>query len=283
MLRPAHHVDTDYISLGLAILEEGEERGDRTGTGTLSLFGQALKFDLRQGFPILTTKKVNFKAVADELLWFLAGSTNIENLESKFVWSPWADEDGNVGPVYGKQWRSWEGTIESGCCPPHLDPQPIDQIAALIKGLKESPESRRHIVSAWNVADLDKMALPPCHAFFQCYVSKGAFLDMAMYQRSADYCIGVPFNIASYALLMHMLAREVGLIPRYFTHMFGDVHIYKNHIDKFKEQAKRDIRPMPKLDFSGFPLDELVKRNNSWDFSLIGYDPHPFIKYEVAV
>jgi len=256
-----------YLGLLKRILEEGEEKTDRTGTGTLSIFGAQTRYDLREGFPLVTTKKVLFSAVVRELLWFLKGSTNINDglTEHTPIWDAWADENGDLGPIYGHQWRNWGDTG-------------IDQIAAAKKAIMENPDSRRIIVSAWNVGDLDKMALAPCHAFFQFYVVNGR-LDCQLYQRSADMALGVPFNVASYALLNMMMAQECGLEPGYFVHTFGDAHIYLNHIEGVKEQLTRACFPMPQVKIANKPMDELQFE----DIELIGYQHHPFIRFKVAV
>src|SRR3989344_509856 len=234
-----------YLDMVRYILEHGEKKEDRTGTGTVSVFGYQTKYDLRDGFPILTTKKVLFEAVARELLWFLKGSTNINDGLKEYtpIWNAWADAQGELGPVYGYQWRKWEKFV--------LDPrtqtyrkESVDQIQNAIHLIKTNPSSRRIIVSAWNVADIQRMALPPCHAFFQFYVSRGR-LDCQLYQRSADVALGVPFNIASYALLLAMMARECNLVPGVFVHTLGDAHIYLNHVAGLKEQLKRTPKPLP--------------------------------------
>jgi len=250
------------------ILERGEERRDRTGTGTLSLFGMQARYDLREGFPLVTTKKVLFPAVVRELLWFLRGSTNINDdlTQHTPIWDAWARADGELGPVYGAQWRSWG---ERG----------IDQIQTALDLIKNDPTSRRIIVSAWNVGDLDRMALPPCHALFQFYV-QGKWLDCQLYQRSADMALGVPFNIASYALLTHMMANECGLEPRYFVHVLGDAHVYLNHVDGLTVQLERTPLPLPRLRLpAGKPVDAIRFE----DVVLEGYQHHPFIRFEVAV
>jgi thymidylate synthase len=256
-----------YLGLLKQILDEGEEKSDRTGTGTLSVFGAQVRYDLREGFPLVTTKKVLFSAVVRELLWFLKGSTNINEGLSEHtpIWDAWADENGDLGPIYGHQWRNWGGTG-------------IDQIAGAKKTILENPDSRRIIVSAWNVADLDKMALAPCHAFFQFYVVDGR-LDCQLYQRSADMALGVPFNVASYALVNMMMAQECGLEPGFFVHTFGDAHIYLNHVEGVKEQLKRDCFPLPTVKIANKPMDELQFE----DIELIGYEHHPFIRFKVAV
>jgi thymidylate synthase len=261
-----HH----YLSLVAEVLEKGEKKEDRTGTGTLSIFGMQRKYDLREGFPLLTTKKVKFDAVLYELLWFLRGSTNINDdlVQHTPIWNAWADENGELGPVYGKQWRDWESK----------DGRHIDQIQNVIDQIKTNPNSRRLIVNAWNVGEIDKMALPPCHMFFQFYVVKGR-LDCQLYQRSADIALGVPFNIASYAALMMMVAQECGLEPGIFTHTMGDAHIYLNHIEGLKEQLTRIPKKLPTLKIAKKPFWDLKFE----DFELVGYEHDPFIKFEVAV
>lgn len=256
-----------YLDLLRHVLERGERRTDRTGTGTVSVFGTQTRYDLRDGFPVVTTKKVLFPAVVRELLWFLRGSTNIHDdlTQHTPIWDPWADEDGELGPIYGYQWRNWGGTG-------------IDQIQQAIDTIKTDPMSRRNIVSAWNVADLPKMRLPPCHAMFQFYVHEQS-LDCQLYQRSADLALGVPFNIASYALLMSMIARECGLQPRYFVHSIGDAHIYVNHVEGVMEQLKREPLPPPRLVLTKDRLDEVTFD----DISLEGYQHHPFIRFPIAV
>ena len=256
-----------YLDLIQHILDHGERRIDRTGTGTLSLFGAQTRYDLREGFPLLTTKKVLFSAVVRELLWFLRGSTNIHDdlAEHTPIWNAWADENGELGPIYGYQWRNWGG-------------QGIDQIRRAIDQIKNQPWSRRIIVSAWNVGDLEQMRLPPCHAFFQFYVS-GAHLDLQLYQRSADMALGVPFNIASYALLQMMVANECGLVPRHFVHTLGDAHIYLNHVDGLREQLARDPLPRPRVSIADKPVLELTYD----DIELHDYRHHPFIRFQVAV
>ncbi|HUJ57613.1 MAG TPA: thymidylate synthase [Kofleriaceae bacterium] len=256
-----------YLDLVRHVLEHGERRTDRTGTGTLSVFGAQTRFDLRDGFPLVTTKKVLFPAVVRELLWFLRGSTNIHDdlHEHTPIWDAWADEHGELGPIYGYQWRNWGG-------------EHIDQIQQAIDTIKRDPTSRRIIVSAWNVADLPRMRLQPCHALFQFYVA-GSWLDCQLYQRSADLALGVPFNIASYALLMSMIAQECGLQPRFFIHTFGDVHIYLNHVEGLKIQLAREPLPLPHLVIANKPTLEL----GFDDIRLDGYQHHPFIKFPVAV
>jgi thymidylate synthase len=268
-----------YLDLLDYVLENGEKKGDRTGTGTISHFGAQLRFDLREGFPLLTTKKVLFSSILHELLWFLKGSTNIYeglNPHTK-IWDAWADKDGNLGPVYGFQWRNWEKFTwdekESKYKKTH-----VDQIKEVINSIKNNPDSRRHIVSAWNVADIDSMALPPCHSFFQFYVCNG-HLDCQLYQRSADLALGVPFNIASYALLLMMVAQECNLIPRNFVHTFGDAHIYQNHVDGVKSQLTRTPGKLPQVKIAKKPLFELEFN----DFEVLDYDPQAFIKFPIAV
>ncbi|MDR2027828.1 MAG: thymidylate synthase [Prevotellaceae bacterium] len=261
-----------YLDLLEKILAEGVEKQDRTNTGTKSLFGYQMRFDLSKGFPLVTTKKVHLRSIIYELLWFLKGDTNIKYLHDNKVsiWDEWADENGNLGPVYGYQWRSW----------PAGEGKHIDQIAGVIESVKNNPDSRRHIVSAWNPADIAKMALPPCHAMFQFYVADGR-LSCQLYQRSADVFLGVPFNIASYALLTLMIAQVVNLIPGEFVHTFGDVHIYLNHIEQVNTQLLRTPRPLPVME-----INKNVKSVFEFkyeDFNLTGYDPYPAIKAEVAV
>lgn len=259
-----------YLSLVQEVLEKGEKKEDRTGTGTISLFGMQRKYDLREGFPILTTKKVKFDGVLWELLWFLRGSTNINDdlTQHTPIWDAWAAPDGELGPVYGKQWRSWEAK----------DGRVIDQIRQVIDMIKTNPDSRRLIVSAWNVGEIDKMALPPCHLLFQFYVVNGR-LDCQLYQRSADIALGVPFNIASYAVLMHMVAKECGLEAGIFTHTLGDAHIYLNHIEGLKEQLTRTPKKLPTLKIADKPFWDLRFE----DFELLNYEHDPFIKFKVAV
>lgn len=261
-----------YLDLCRHVLDHGTEKGDRTGTGTISTFGYQMRFDLQEGFPLVTTKKLHVKSIIHELLWFLNGDTNVKYLQDNGVriWNEWADENGELGPVYGHQWRSWPGK----------DGETIDQIKNLITTIKNNPDSRRMIVSAWNVSDVDSMALPPCHCLFQFYVSEGK-LSCQLYQRSADVFLGVPFNIASYALLTMMVAQVCDLEPGEFVHTFGDVHIYQNHVEQVNLQLTRDPRPLPKLiinpdvkDIFGFSFE---------DFTLSGYDPHPHIKGVVSV
>lgn len=317
-----------YLEQVQQIIDHGCERGDRTGTGTLSVFGMQTRYDLREGFPLVTTKKVNLSAVVKELLWFLRGETNIKTLGCK-IWDEWADFDGELGPIYGKQWRDWIGPLVcDGRDGDHDDDYTHvhwDQIEELIKNLKENPESRRHIVSAWNVGDIPDMALPPCHTMFQCYASslteddkfewveanaKGNpcdvtqeafeerarlweqvpqyYLDLQLYQRSGDLCLGIPFNVASYSLLLMLLAREANMIPRFFIHTLGDAHIYLNHLEGAKEQLSREPHALPRIEiankpmpYPGCPRDGSVLEPE--DFKLIGYEPHPAIRFEVAV
>jgi thymidylate synthase len=261
-----------YLDLMRQVLECGARKGDRTGTGTLSIFGPQLRFDLNAGFPLLTTKRVHLKSIIHELLWFLKGETNVKYLADNGVtiWNEWADANGNLGPIYGYQWRSW----------PAPDGRHIDQMSQVIDQIRKSPDSRRMIVSAWNVADLDKMALMPCHAFFQFYVANGA-LSCQLYQRSADLFLGVPFNIASYALLTMMVAQACGLKLGDFVHTFGDTHLYLNHLDQAREQLSRAPRALPVM-----KLNPAVKNAFDFkyeDFTLEGYDPHPAIKAPIAV
>ena len=261
-----------YLDLMRHVLNQGTRKDDRTGTGTLSVFGWQMRYDLSEGFPLVTTKKCHLRSIIHELLWFLRGDTNIAYLKENGVsiWDEWADANGNLGPVYGYQWRSWP-TPEGG----H-----IDQIKQVIETLKSNPDSRRIIVSAWNVADLDKMALAPCHAFFQFYVADGK-LSCQLYQRSADIFLGVPFNIASYALLTMMMAQVTGLQPGDFVHTLGDAHLYLNHLDQAREQLTREPRPLPKLRLNPNVTDLFAFKFD--DFTLEGYDPHPAIKAPVAV
>ena len=254
------------------VLEHGVKKDDRTGTGTISLFGYQMRFDLREGFPLLTTKKLHIKSIIYELLWFLLGSTNVKYLDEHGVtiWDEWADEDGELGPIYGKQWRSWE-TPEGNT---------IDQISQVISQIKTNPNSRRLIVNAWNVADLGEMALPPCHVLFQFYVANGK-LSCQLYQRSADIFLGVPFNIASYALLTMMVARVCDLEPGEFIHIFGDAHIYLNHLDQVHLQLSRDLLPLPQMKIN--PAVKNIFDFRFEDFELVNYHPHPGIKAPVAV
>jgi len=261
-----------YLDLMQHVLEHGARKSDRTGTGTISIFGAQLRFDLEAGFPLLTTKKVHLKSIIHELLWFLKGDTNTRYLKENGVtiWNEWADPQGNLGPVYGHQWRSW----------PTPDGGHIDQVSQVIEQLRKNPDSRRLIVSAWNVADLPKMALLPCHAFFQFYVANGR-LSCQLYQRSADVFLGVPFNIVSYALLTLMVAQVTGLAPGEFVHTFGDVHLYLNHVDQAREQLTRDPRPLPSLRIN--PDVRSIFDFKFSDFTLENYDPHPAIKAPIAV
>jgi len=260
-----------YLEMCQQILDNGVDRDDRTGTGTRSIFGHQLRFDLQEGFPLMTTKKVYWKGVAHELLWFLKGDTNIKYLNDNdvHIWDEWADENGDLGNVYGHQWRSWEGREGT-----------IDQISEVIEQIKENPYSRRLIVNAWNVGDLDKMALPPCHLLFQFYVADGK-LSCQLYQRSCDTFLGVPFNIASYSLLTHMIAHVVGLEVGEFVWTGGDVHIYHNHFDQIKEQLSREPRPLPQIKINK-ETDNIFEIDFE-DIELIDYDPHPTIKGEVSV
>ena len=254
------------------VLDHGTKKSDRTGTGTTSVFGYQMRFDLAQGFPLVTTKKCHLKSIIHELLWFLQGSTNTKYLKENGVsiWDEWADEHGNLGPVYGKQWRSWEA----------VDGRVIDQIKIAVEQIKHNPDSRRIIVSAWNVGELDKMALAPCHAFFQFYVSEGK-LSCQLYQRSADVFLGVPFNIASYALLTLMMAQVCGLEAGDFVHTFGDAHLYLNHLEQARLQLSREPHPLPTLKLNPDVKDILGFKYE--DFTLEGYNPHPAIKGQVAV
>lgn len=265
-----------YLDLVQTILDQGEDRHDRTGTGTRSIFGTQLRFDLRQGFPLLTTKKVLFDSVVNELLWFIKGSTNIHDGLNSKIWDAWANKDGDLGPIYGYQWRNWEGFRQNS--EGNYEKYPIDQLAAALETIRKNPDSRRIIVSAWNVADVEKMALPPCHTFFQFYVSNGC-LDLQLYQRSADMALGVPFNIASYSLLLMMAAQETNLIPRYFVHTFGDAHIYHNHFDGIKEQLGRIPGTLPTVTIAKKGFFDITFE----DVKLHNYSPQPFIKFPVAV
>ncbi|MBI1225530.1 MAG: thymidylate synthase [Bacteroidetes bacterium] len=261
-----------YLDLLKHILKNGTEKSDRTGTGTISVFGYQMHFDLREGFPLLTTKKLHTKSIIYELLWFLRGDTNVKYLQDNGVriWNEWADENGDLGPIYGKQWVSWQGK----------DGHVINQIAQAVEQIKNNPDSRRIIVNAWNVADLPEMHLSPCHALFQFYVSKGR-LSCQLYQRSADVFLGVPFNIASYALLTQMMAQVCDLEPGDFVHTFGDVHLYSNHVDQAQLQLTRLPRPLPRMEINPDVKDIFSFKFE--DFTLYDYDPHPHIKAEVAV
>jgi thymidylate synthase len=261
-----------YLDLLDHILTSGVAKDDRTGTGTLSVFGHQLRFDLRAGFPALTTKKLHLRSIIHELLWFLAGETNVGALQASGVtiWDEWADADGELGPVYGHQWRSW----------PTADGGSIDQIERLIEGIRRNPDSRRHIVSAWNVADLERMALPPCHCLFQFWVADGG-LSCQLYQRSADVFLGVPFNIASYALLTMMVAQVCELEARDLVHTFGDVHLYRNHLEQARTQLGREPRPLPRMWIN--PEVRSIFDFRFEDFRLEGYDPHPAIRAPIAV
>lgn len=261
-----------YLDLMKHVFENGTFKEDRTGTGTKSVFGYQMRFDLEEGFPLVTTKKLHTKSIIHELLWFLKGETNIQYLKENGVriWDEWADENGNLGPVYGSQWRSWKGA----------DGKAIDQIASVVEQIKTNPDSRRLIVNAWNVAEIDKMALPPCHAFFQFYVANGK-LSCQLYQRSADIFLGVPFNIASYALLTMMMAQVTGLKVGDFVHTLGDAHLYANHMEQAQLQLSRDPRPLPQMKIN--PDVKNIFDFKFEDFELVGYDPHPHIKGVVAV
>jgi len=261
-----------YLDLLADVMENGTDRSDRTGTGTRSVFGRQIRMDLGQGFPLLTTKKLHLKSIIYELLWFLRGETNVRWLQEHGVkiWDEWADENGDLGPVYGSQWRSW----------PDGDGGTIDQIANLVHSIRTKPDSRRHIVSAWNPAEVDDMALPPCHCLFQFYVADGR-LSCQLYQRSADIFLGVPFNIGSYALLTHMMAQVTGLKVGDFVHSFGDLHLYSNHFEQAREQLRRDPRPLPRLTLNPDRTDIFAFEYE--DFLITGYEPHPHIKAAVAV
>jgi thymidylate synthase len=261
-----------YHELLQHVLDKGVRKSDRTGTGTVSVFGYQMRFNLEDGFPVLTTKKLHLRSIIHELLWFLMGDTNIKYLKENNVriWDEWADENGELGPVYGKQWRKWEGA----------NGKTYDQITELIDTIKKNPDSRRMMVCAWNVADVEKMALPPCHVLFQFYVSDGK-LSCQLYQRSADIFLGVPFNIASYALLTMMIAQVTGLKPGDFIHTFGDAHLYINHLEQTELQLSRELKPLPKMIIN--PEVKDVFSFKFEDFELTGYDPHPHIKAEVSV
>ena len=261
-----------YLDLLQRVLDEGARKDDRTGTGTLSVFGHQMRFDLGGGFPLVTTKKVHFHSVVGELLWFVRGDSNVRWLQERgiSIWDEWADEDGELGPVYGRQWRSW----------PTPDGRHVDQLAAVIDQIRHDPYSRRHVVSAWNVADLPEMSLAPCHALFQFYVAEGR-LSCQLYQRSADLFLGVPFNIASYALLTHMVAQVTELEPGDFVHTLGDAHLYLNHLDQTREQLTREPRALPRLE-----LDPSCREIDDFELdsvAVVGYDPHPAIRAPIAV
>lgn len=261
-----------YLDLLAHVMDTGTDRSDRTGTGTRGIFGHQMRFDLADGFPMVTTKKLHRKSIIHELLWFVAGDTNITYLQENGVkiWDAWADEDGDLGPVYGKQWRRWEGP----------DGKVIDQLKQVIESIKTNPNSRRHIVSAWNPADVEDMALPPCHCLFQFFVADGK-LSCQLYQRSADIFLGVPFNIASYALLTHMVAQVCGLKVGDFVHTFGDAHVYHNHFDQVREQLTREPMPLPKLELNPDVTD--IEGFTYADVKLVGYKAHPHIAGKVAV
>ncbi|MRX54679.1 thymidylate synthase [Bacillus idriensis] len=271
--------DKQYLELTKHIFDNGVEKSDRTGTGTLSTFGYQMRFDLAKGFPLLTTKQLHWPSIAHELLWFLSGNTNTKYLTDNGVriWNEWADENGNLGRIYGRQWRSWEVSVNShGFAEGYY----IDQIAQVIEQIRNNPDSRRLLVSAWNVGELDRMALPPCHFAFQFYVANGK-LSCQLYQRSGDVFLGIPFNIASYSLLTHMIAHVTGLQVGEFVHTIGDAHIYTNHIDQIKTQLEREPRELPQLvikrqvnDIDDFTFD---------DFEIVGYDPHPKLTGKVAI
>lgn len=268
-----------YLELVQHILDHGEHKEDRTGTGTLSVFGYQTKYDLREGFPLLTTKKVLFSAVVHELLWFLRGATNINDGLKSYtpIWNAWADAEGELGPIYGYQWRRWEQFVWDEATQAY-NKQHIDQIQQAIKMIKTNPDSRRIIVNAWNVADIERMALPPCHAFFQFYVNQGR-LDCQLYQRSADVALGVPFNIASYALLMSMIAQECRLIPGIFVHTLGDAHIYVNHEEGLREQLTRIPKTLPRVSIEAKPFFDITFD----DIQLHDYTHDAFIKFPIAV
>ena len=261
-----------YLDLLEHVMDKGTEKSDRTGTGTISVFGYQMRFNLEKGFPVLTTKKLHLRSIIHELLWFIKGETNIEYLKQNKVsiWDDWADEEGNLGPIYGYQWRKW----------PAGGDRQIDQISQVINSIKENPDSRRHIVNAWNVGVIDQMALPPCHVLFQFYVNDGR-LSCQLYQRSADIFLGVPFNIASYSLLLMMMAQVTGLKPGDFIHTFGDAHIYLNHIEQVKIQLSRDPRPLPQMILN--PEIKNLYEFRFEDFELTNYDPHPHIRGEISV
>jgi thymidylate synthase len=261
-----------YLDLLQTVLEQGIEKDDRTGTGTRSLFGYQMRFDLQQGFPVLTTKKLHLKSIIHELLWFLRGESNVRSLQANGVriWDEWADENGELGPVYGRQWRAWQSA----------DGRSIDQISNLVDQIKKTPDSRRLIVSAWNVGEIEQMALPPCHALFQFYVAQGR-LSCQLYQRSADIFLGVPFNIASYALLLMMVAQVCELQPGDFVHTFGDAHLYNNHIEQARLQLTRRPYPLPRMQLN--PQVRSIFDFKYEDFALLDYQAHPHIKAEISV
>ncbi|MFN2622066.1 MAG: thymidylate synthase [Chthoniobacterales bacterium] len=262
----------EYHDLLRLVLDHGAPREDRTGTGTLSVFGAQARFDLRERFPLLTTKKLHLKSIIHELLWFLRGDTNVRSLNEKGVtiWDEWADENGDLGPIYGAQWVRWRS----------VDGAPINQIDGVIADIKRNPQSRRLIVNAWNAGELEKMALPPCHVLFQFYVNDGE-LSCQLYQRSADLFLGVPFNIASYALLTMMVAQVCDLRPAEFIHTFGDLHLYRNHLEQAREQLSREFRPLPRMQLN--PAVKNIADFRFEDFTLSDYDPHPAIKAPIAV
>ena len=268
----SEHPEQQYLDLLRKVLDSGIDRPDRTGTGTRSIFGHQMRFDLSRGVPLLTTKKLHVKSIVYELLWFLRGETNVRWLQERGVkiWDEWADENGDLGPVYGSQWRSW----------PDGEGGSIDQIANVVQSIRTKPDSRRHIVTAWNPAEVDEMALPPCHCLFQFYVAEGR-LSCQLYQRSADIFLGVPFNIASYALLTEMMAQVTGLKVGEFIHTLGDAHLYSNHVQQAHEQLQREPKPLPRLTLD--PLKQSIFDFEYEDFMLTGYDPHPHIKAEIAV
>jgi len=261
-----------YLEMMRHVLESGVQKSDRTGTGTTSVFGYQMRFSLEDGFPLLTTKKLHLKSIVYELLWMLRGETNVQYLNDHGVtiWDEWADEMGELGPVYGAQWRSWRG----------VDGRVIDQISWVVDQIKNKPDSRRHMVSAWNPSEVERMALPPCHTLFQFYVADGA-LSCQLYQRSADIFLGVPFNIASYALLTMMMAQATDLQPGEFVHTFGDAHIYINHLEQVNVQLSREPHPLPKMELN--PSVKSIFEFDYSDFNLVGYDPHPHIRAKVSV
>ena len=270
-----YHPDFFYRDLVLKVLFDGELRSSRSGN-VYSIFGAQTTYDLSEGhFPLLTTKKINFNNVLHELNWFLRGNMNIRTLKAPQLWESWAKKNGYCGPIYGEQWRSW-------CSPDYQGCTYIDQITNLIDGLKKDPNGRRHIVSSWNVVDISDMVLPPCHTLFQCYVRKGKWLDLQLYQRSGDLAIGIPYNIASYSLLLMMLANEVGLAPGRFIHSIGDLHLYENHRDNIEKQLSRMPREAPSLTLKK-SFWELIQEDTPENYDLIGYNPHGYLKFEVAV